>query len=83
MADFMGRVRSFRLTAASDRLLDSTSIPIKNPAIKSGFFYDKIRRLITYTEEAIFFSVFHHLRKEGCWVFDIHSTYFAVCECSL
>ena len=28
MADFMGRVRSFRLTTASDRLLEATSIPM-------------------------------------------------------
>ena len=33
MADFMGRVRSFRLTAAFGKLLEATSIPIKKSCL--------------------------------------------------
>ena len=34
MADFMGRVRSFRLTTAFGKLLEATSIPIKKSCLK-------------------------------------------------
>ena len=33
MADFMGRVRSFRLTTAFGKLLEATSIPIKKSCL--------------------------------------------------